>query len=140
MAPTTGRRFDLNIDKILENWEIFHAVREIVANAIDEEIMSGTSEAQVFKDSDNGWHIRDFGRGLRPENLTQKENEQKLTHPGIIGKFGVGLKDALATFDRRGITVEIHTAHGDITLVRSPKHDFEEIVTLHGLVTGPRDQ
>jgi hypothetical protein len=28
--------FDLNIDKILENWEPKHAVREIIANALDE--------------------------------------------------------------------------------------------------------
>ena len=31
------KEFDLNIEKILENWETFHAVREIIANAIDEQ-------------------------------------------------------------------------------------------------------
>lgn len=27
------REFDLNIEKILENWEVYHAIREIIANA-----------------------------------------------------------------------------------------------------------
>ncbi len=27
------RRFDLNIEQILDNWEIYHAIREIIANA-----------------------------------------------------------------------------------------------------------
>ena len=29
------REFDLNIEKILENWENYHAIREIIANALD---------------------------------------------------------------------------------------------------------
>ena len=29
------KEFDLNIEKILENWEVYHAVREIIANALD---------------------------------------------------------------------------------------------------------
>ena len=32
------REFDLNIEKILENWEVYHAIREIIANALDEQI------------------------------------------------------------------------------------------------------
>lgn len=31
---TTIRKFDLNVEEILENWEISHAVREIIANAL----------------------------------------------------------------------------------------------------------
>lgn len=30
------RYFDLNIEQVLENWEVCHAVREIIANALDE--------------------------------------------------------------------------------------------------------
>ncbi len=30
------RSFDLNIEKILEDWDIHHGIREIIANAIDE--------------------------------------------------------------------------------------------------------
>lgn len=93
---TTIRKFDLNVEEILENWEISHAVREIIANALDEQKLSESEEIVIFEDK-GGWHIRDFGRGLRYQNLTQKENEEKLQHEGLIGRFGVGLKDALAT-------------------------------------------
>jgi hypothetical protein len=42
VAPTAdSRNFDLNIDKILEGWEPKHAVREIIANALDEQMLTG---------------------------------------------------------------------------------------------------
>lgn len=30
----TIRIFDLNIEEVLENWEVEHALREIIANAL----------------------------------------------------------------------------------------------------------
>jgi len=30
------KKFDLNIEKVLEDWEIYHAIREVIANALDE--------------------------------------------------------------------------------------------------------
>jgi hypothetical protein len=95
------KNFDLNIDKILENWEVFHAVRELIANAIDEQILTKTQKPMIFQDETGWWHVRDFGRGLRYQDLIQTENPEKLEHANLIGKFGIGLKDALATFDRR---------------------------------------
>jgi hypothetical protein len=134
-----GRAFDLNIEKILENWETYHAVREVIANAIDEEVLSGTKPIRIFEQG-SAWHIRDYGRGLRYEHLTQKENEEKLKDPRVIGKFGIGLKDALATFDRRKVKVVIRSRHGDITIGKSEKHGFRDLVTLHAYVDPPSDQ
>lgn len=133
------KNFDLNIDKILENWEVFHAVRELIANAIDEQILTNTQKPLIFQDEAGWWHIRDFGRGLRYQDLIQTENPEKLEHANLIGKFGIGLKDALATFDRRGITVLIRSRHGDISLARVSKHSFEELVTLHATVAESSD-
>jgi hypothetical protein len=31
----TTRAFDLNIEEVLENWKVEHALREIIANALD---------------------------------------------------------------------------------------------------------
>lgn len=31
------KKFDLNIERILEDWELYHAIREIIANALDEQ-------------------------------------------------------------------------------------------------------
>ncbi len=133
------KNFDLNIDKILDNWEVPHAIRELIANAIDESILTRTSPPQIFKDSAGWWHIKDEGRGLRHHDLIQSENKQKLASPLVIGKFGIGLKDALATFDRKGVRVLIKSQHGDITLSRVSKHSFEEIVTLHATVSPPSE-
>lgn len=133
------KNFDLNIDKILENWETFHAIRELIANAIDEHVLTNTPKPEISLDENGWWHIRDFGRGLRYQDLIQSENPEKIEHPNLIGKFGIGLKDALATFDRRKIQVLIRSRHGDISLARVSKHSFEELVTLHATVTEPSD-
>lgn len=109
------KEFDLNIEKILENWEIYHAVREIIANALDEQKLTGTKDISICKD-DDVWHITDYGRGLNYHHLTQNENDEKLSAEALIGKFGVGLKDSLAVFYRNGIHVTIRSCYGVITL------------------------
>ena len=126
------RAFDLNIEEVLENWEVEHALREVIANALDEQVISKTAEIEIAKDRQGDWHIRDYGRGLQIEHFTLNENQEKLNAPsGVIGKFGVGLKDALATFHRRGIGVLIRSSFGTFRLKQEHKHGFSNIVTLH---------
>lgn len=134
-----ARRFDLNIEKILEDWEVHHAIREVIANAIDEKMLTHTQDIEIFLDEEGRWHIKDYGRGLRHEHLTQKEDEEKLNNPNAIGKFGIGLKDALATFDRNGVKVLLRSRFGDMTLVKAEKHDFKDVVTLHAEIAPPSD-
>ena len=50
------KKFDLNIEKILENWEVKHAVREIIANALDEKILSDTRDIEIFKEIVFDWN------------------------------------------------------------------------------------
>ncbi len=136
---TSMRKFDLNIEKVLENWDVSDALREIIANAIDEQLLTATGEIEIFKNA-SGWHIRDHGRGLKYQHLTQNENEEKLNSPNlVIGKFGVGLKDALATLDRHRIDVSILSQHGNITLGKSSKQGFDDVITLHALISEPTD-
>lgn len=126
------RAFDLNIEEVLENWEVEHALREIIANALDEQVLSKTADIQISSDGRGDYYIRDFGRGLRIENFTLNENQEKLNSSrGVIGKFGAGLKDALATFHRRSIGVLIQSQHGTFRLKQSQKHGFQNITTLH---------
>ena len=140
MPDSNGRRFDLNIEKILEGWQTCHAVREIIANALDEQILTNSKDVEISKDRSGIWHIRDFGRGLKYEHLTQNENQEKLKNPTkVIGKFGVGLKDALATLNRRKVDVSIRSKYGNITLGQTPKHGFPDVVTLHAVVNPPSD-
>lgn len=132
--------FDLNIEKILEAWENSHAIRELIANALDEQVLTNSQDIQIEKDSSGVWIIRDYGRGLRYEHFTQNENPEKLNAVGqVIGKFGIGLKDAMATLDRNKVGVEIESAHGIITLTQRSKHGFDDVVTLHAVVASPRN-
>lgn len=133
------RRFDLNMERVLEDWDVHHAVREIIANALDEQALTGTRDIEISK-KEGRFSIRDYGRGLRYEHLTQNEDAEKASRQdGVIGKFGVGLKDALATFDRHGIGVSIRTRHGDISIDMAPKHEFQDVVTLHAVILPPAD-
>src|SRR3954462_8708196 len=135
-----AREFGLNIERVLENWTLAHAIRELIANALDEAALTGTAEPEITKDADGRWHIRDFGRGLRYEHLTQNENREKLANPEkVVGKFGVGLKDALATFERRRVGVSIRSRFADITTAKQQKHGFTDITTLHAVIDEPSD-
>lgn len=132
------KEFDLNIEKILENWEVYHAVRAIIANALDEQKLTGTKDISIRKE--NGiWHITDYGRGLNYHHLTQNENDEKLSAEGLIGKFGVGLKDSLAVFYRNGIHVMIRSCYGVITLKQMKKAGFDDVMTLHAEIADPDD-
>jgi DNA gyrase/topoisomerase IV subunit B len=39
-------------------------LREIIANALDEQVLTNTKDVEIYRDQDRTWHIRDFGRGL----------------------------------------------------------------------------
>jgi hypothetical protein len=132
--------FDLNIGKVLEHWTVPFAIREIIANALDEAALTGTADPDIVRNDPGSWHIRDFGRGLRYAHLTQNESAEKRKHGGVVGQFGMGLKDALATFDRRGIEVTMRSRYCDITTGRHGKAGrFSDVITLHALVGPPSD-
>jgi hypothetical protein len=134
MDSDRGRSFDLNIVDILEAWAPRHGVRELIANALDEQALTGTADVTVDQVGDR-WIIRDHGRGLRHEHLAQNESQEKLANPGkVIGKFGVGLKDAIAALHRHGVSIALCSAHAEITVIEQAKHGFDEVRTLHALV------
>lgn len=139
-ADHTGdtRSFDLNIERILEGWENRHAIRELIANALDEQALTGTKDVEIKRLGSGCWQIRDFGRGLRYEHLTQNENTEKLDNPErVIGKFGVGLKDALATLNRRNVSIILKSKYGIITLDQRAKSGFSDVITLHAIIRAP---
>lgn len=129
--------FDLNIEQVLEHWELEHALREIIANALDEQTLTKTKKIEIYE-KDGNWHIRDYGRGLQYIHFTQNENKEKLNSPFLIGKFGVGLKDALAVFYRKGVNVEIDSKYAHISLIMARKSGFN-VRTLHASFSDPKD-
>jgi len=141
-SPDNNRLFDLNIDKFLDHWGSAEAVREIIANALDEQALTGSGPVEIRRQRKGAWQIRDFGRGLRAEHLKQNENPEKkkaATAKQLLGRFGVGLKDALATLERHGVRVRLRSKHGDIALARHDKHGFAGIPTLHAVINRASD-
>ncbi len=136
MGDGEARYFDLNVETVLEHWSVAQAVRELLANALDEHLLGCGAEPEIVRLDDGTWRIRDFGRGLRHEHLTQNENPEKLASPNVIGRFGVGLKDALAVLDRHGSSVELRSRWNTITTAMHPKAGFPDTHTLHAVV-GP---
>jgi len=139
MAPivSTGGDFDLNIEKVLEAWTTSHAVRELIANALDERALTRTASVMIESRTSDMWIIRDFGRGIKHVHLTQNESQEKRDRESeVTGRFGVGLKDALAVLDRKGVRVTIRSRYGVITLLHRPKAGFADVETLHARV-GP---
>jgi hypothetical protein len=111
-----------------------------MANALDEQALTATAEPEIFRDEAGNWHVRDFGRVLRYDHFTQNEDQEKLQrHELVIGKFGVGLKDAIATFDRHSVAMTAHSRHSDITIASAPKHGFDDVRTLHAVLSPGRD-
>lgn len=72
-SSINAKPFDLNIEKILEDWEVYHALREVIANALDEQQLTKTREIEITQDKENKWRIRDYGCGLRYEHLTKRK-------------------------------------------------------------------
>jgi len=139
MSSPQPKKFDLNMEEdLLEAWNESDGIRELIANALDEQVLTGSPHVDIHVDEEGRWHIRDYGRGLRYQHLTQGEDEEKLANPDeVIGKFGVGLKDALAVLYRHGVEVNIHSSHNTFRVEESSKAEFDDVRTLHALVHSP---
>ena len=95
--------FDLNVQKILQDWKISDALRELMANAFDEAHLSQTSEPKmIYKPTSKEVQIIDFGRGIKLTDFVQNESFEKNSINFTIGKFGIGLKDAISVLFRYG--------------------------------------
>ena len=55
----TSRYFDLNIQRVLEHWSVSEALREVIANALDEQALTRTADVEIVASADAVWHIRD---------------------------------------------------------------------------------
>lgn len=136
MSGEWPKEFDLNMEEeLLEAWEVSDGIRELIANALDESELSGTPDPDISQDEQGRWHIRDYGRGLTHQDLTQGEDEEKLNNPDkVIGKFGVGLKDALAVLYRHNVGVTVHSPYISFTVEQASKAGFDDVETLHAVI------
>ncbi len=122
--------FDLNIDRILTTWQVPHACRELVANALDEHVLNQLDPKDVIIDlSKDRLTIKDQGRGITKHHFVQDENTEKVSNfknPKIIGHFGIGMKDAVAVLARKEITLEIKCRHGRYTFEYKNKYGHDD--------------
>ena len=121
--------FDLNIKKILKEWKVADALREIIANAIDESVITQTKSPEIYKEN-NQWIIEDYGRGITISDFLQDENQEKLNNKNVIGKFGVGLKDSIAVLFRNEVNFSIKTKEFTAYPQEHKKQGFDE-ETIH---------
>lgn len=128
-----NKSFDLNIGKILSNWTNAHAIRELISNAIDESKITKTNPIELSY-TDEIVIIKDYGRGLDYKHLILNENNEK-NNANLIGQFGIGLKDAVATLYRNNCDVIIDSKFGKITFEKLNKTNFDDINTLHAIIS-----
>ena len=130
---------DLNTKHTLKHWSVPKAVIELVANALDEATESDTKLPSITWD-DQVLTIQDYGRGLKKEHFQQNVNPTKHDNHNYIGKFGVGLKDALTVLYNKDkyITITSKYLTSNELKIRA-KHGFEE-EALHVTIQPPSNK
>jgi hypothetical protein len=66
-----GQAFDLNVEKVLEHWSVAFAIRELIANALDEQALSRTRVVT------GTLRTRDVGSGT---NTLRRTRTQRSAH------------------------------------------------------------
>lgn len=128
-----ANKLDLNIQKILQDWNVSDALRELIANAYDEAKLSKTEEPKIsYDDINKEVTIKDFGRGIKQEHFTQNESKEKNQATNVVGKFGIGLKDAISVLYRYNKPIVFKTSHNTFW----PSEDYkmgasDKIKTIH---------
>lgn len=130
--------FDLNIKRILTTWQVPHACRELLANALDEHVLCRLDQKAVVMNLHNDrLMIKDQGRGITKFHFVQDESVEKVKNykdSQIIGHFGIGMKDAVAVLARKERTLEIKCRHGRYTFEYKNKYGHDDITTLHVII------
>eukprot|EP00656_Telonema_subtile_P038769 TRINITY_DN43953_c0_g1_i1.p1 TRINITY_DN43953_c0_g1~~TRINITY_DN43953_c0_g1_i1.p1 ORF type:complete len:586 (+),score=49.60 TRINITY_DN43953_c0_g1_i1:95-1852(+) len=91
------------------------ALSELLTNAFDANAASGCSDLPELKQSKSTIEIADAGTGLSRGSFVIGRNTQESVQPTVerFGRFGLGLKDAVAVLIRSGYHVLIHSQAGD---------------------------
>jgi len=134
------KAFDLNTYTTLEHWNISHALRELIANALDETSLIEDENLPILTLSENGdLLISDRGRGLQIKHFIQNEDDEKTKNNNMIGKFGIGLKDAISVLHRYKKVIFIESKYLYIdTIELKSKHEFD-VKSLHVLIDNSKN-
>lgn len=130
---TYPRYIDLNIgNTVLTHLTVDDALKEIISNAFDEHITSEVKKnIRIYKNDNDNWCIRDYGRGLSTNNFKFDKNDEKEANDDLIGFFGYGLKDAIAIMNTNKIKFKIYTKRYIYTPMLKSRQDFPDEQTIH---------
>lgn len=45
-------KIDSNFEQVTEKWEVFHALREIIATALDEQVLTRSKDIRIERESE----------------------------------------------------------------------------------------
>ena len=123
---------DLDIKEILEDCEVCHAIREVVANSLDGHKMHEINKDIIFNYDNNQKQIEimDFDSGKKSEQFIQTENKAKLDRDDVIGRFEVGLTDSIATLHGNKAVFKIYSKYGTCAPIERMKTGTS-IETIH---------
>ena len=125
---------DLNIKDIDNNWTINDAIRELIANAIDEHILANiTNDIKItYNEQTKTLTISNEGRGIKSVHFTENINKEKLNNPKVFGKLGINLKNAIAVLVNNHVNVTIKSDFGIYTpLITNKQGLTEQLPTIH---------
>ena len=122
---------DMNMGAdILTHMSIESALKEIIANALDEHQSNDIKkDINITQNSKKEWIISDCGSGIKKEHFIFNINPHKKKDHTLRGMFSFGLKDSIANLFSKGIEVKIYTKKFIYTPVMKVKYD--DIETLH---------
>jgi hypothetical protein len=120
-------------------WPLSHAIRELLVNCLDEDPESDPST--IVRKEDNRWILtnsktRTGNPGLRRESFVYATDGSKIEDRELSGKFGYGLKDAIAILLECGIEYVGKSSHGSYKAMLSSKREgdidigFNKDITL----------
>lgn len=133
------RYLDLNANSILKDWDVEKAIRELLANAIDESVESKTP-LPILNFEDHVLTIRDMGRGLNTEHFSYNINPTKTNSTNYIGKYGFGLKDCLAVLHREEKSITIESKYLYVEEILSKRKQNFNNKVLHIVMEEPRNE
>lgn len=128
------KKYELSLTKdYVLNWSIQDALREIVQNAIDQEVQNNSKFSIDYDAFNNILRVANKESTLSKKSLllgyTSKETDKE-----TIGQFGEGLKVALLVLNRLGKKVTIYN-YGEREIwtsrfVKAKRYEGEEILTI----------
>ena len=136
-----AREFDLNIERVLENWTVAPRHPRVDRQRARRGGPDRHRRARDSARTPGPLALRDFGRGLRYEHLTQNENREKLASPEE-GRRQVRRRAQGRPRDVRPARASAFgsgRASATSRLPKQAKHGFGDVTTLHAVIAEPSD-